>query len=75
MQQSVTSIKRTALALAFAVAVAAPVSAVDSPIKKTLDGRCLTPEHPDYWDTNVYIAKPSMDACLKSGGRPAGEGE
>lgn len=40
-------------------------------IKKTLDGRCLTPDHKDYWETKVYVAKPSMEACIKSGGKPA----
>ena len=38
-------------------------------IKKTLDGRCLAPDHEDYWKTKVYVAKPSMEDCLKSGGR------
>ena len=38
-------------------------------VKKTLDGRCLAPDHPDYWKTKVYVAKPSMEACIKSGGR------
>jgi hypothetical protein len=40
-----------------------------SPIKKTLDGRCLTPDHPDYWKTNIYIAKPSVESCIASGGQ------
>ncbi len=40
-------------------------------IKKTLDGRCLAPDHKDYWETKVYVAKPSMEACIKSGGKPA----
>ena len=40
-------------------------------VKKTLDGRCLADDHPDYWDTKIYIAKPSMDACVASGGKPA----
>ncbi len=41
----------------------------NSPIKKTLDGRCLTPDHPDYWETNIYIAKPSVESCIASGGQ------
>lgn len=54
------------LSLSSAVAMAdKPVS----PIKKTLDGRCLTPDHPDYWKTNIYIAKPSVESCIASGGQ------
>ncbi|MDA1075693.1 MAG: hypothetical protein O3A63_13170 [Proteobacteria bacterium] len=37
-------------------------------IKKTLDGRCLAPNHPEYWDTKIYVAKTSMQACIESGG-------
>ena len=40
-----------------------------SPIKKTLDGRCLTPDHPEYWKTKIYIAKPSVESCVASGGQ------
>lgn len=40
-------------------------------VKKTMDGRCLAPEHKDYWETKVYVAKPSMAECIKSGGKPA----
>ena len=43
--------------------------AAEDMVKKTLDGRCLAPDHPEYWKTKVYVAKPSMEACLKSGGR------
>lgn len=57
------------LTLALAGLTATTVSADETVIKKTLDGRCLTPEHDDYWETRVYVAKPSMEECLKSGGR------
>jgi len=40
-----------------------------SPIKKTMDGRCLTKTHSDYWKTKIYVAKPTVAACLASGGR------
>ncbi len=38
-------------------------------IKKTLDGRCLTISHTDYWKTKIYIGKPNLGACIASGGR------
>ena len=61
----------------FAIAAALLVSMVGtayadkpkSPIKKTLDGRCLKPDHPDYWNTKIYIAKPSVQSCVASGGQ------
>lgn len=40
-----------------------------SPVKKTLDGRCLTTKHTDYWKTKIYVSKPTMAACVSSGGR------
>ena len=39
-------------------------------IKKTMDGRCLTKVHKDYWKTKIYVAKPNLGACIASGGRP-----
>ncbi|MEM6708878.1 MAG: hypothetical protein AAF648_08850 [Pseudomonadota bacterium] len=65
---------RRILALSALIALCAgaqPLLAAESVIKKTLDGRCLAPNHPDYWKTKVYTAKPSMEACLKSGGKKA----
>jgi len=38
-------------------------------IKKTMDGRCLTIKHTDYWKTKIYVGKPSVEACISSGGR------
>lgn len=40
-----------------------------SPVKKTMDGRCLTTKHADYWKTKIYVSKPTMAACVASGGR------
>jgi len=40
-----------------------------SPIKKTMDGRCLTTKHADYWKTKIYVSKPTVAACVASGGR------
>ncbi len=40
-----------------------------SPIKKTLSGECLKPDHPEYWNTKIYIAKPTVEACIASGGQ------
>jgi hypothetical protein len=40
-----------------------------SPVKKTLDGRCLTTTHADYWKTKIYVSKPTLAACVASGGR------
>lgn len=48
-----------------------PAWGKDNLVKKTLDGRCLAPDHPEYWETNIYVAKPSMEACVKSGGKKA----
>lgn len=56
-------------AVAGLAALAGPAVAEETMIKKTLDGRCLAPDHKEYWKTKVYVAKPSMEACLKSGGR------
>ncbi len=50
----------------------APGIAADSVkhiVKKTMDGRCLAPGHPSYWDTKIYIKKASMQACVASGGK------
>ena len=58
-----------ALAALLVVGGTAHANKPNSPIKKTLDGRCLTPDHPDYWDTKIYIAKPSVEACVASGGQ------
>ena len=38
-------------------------------IKKTMDGRCLTINHTDYWKTKIYVGKPNLGACIASGGR------
>ena len=38
-------------------------------IKKTMDGRCLTISHTDYWKTKIYVGKPNLGACIASGGR------
>ena len=54
--------------LAPAALAAAPKKPV-SPVKKTMDGRCLTTKHKDYWKTKIYVAKPTLDACVASGGR------
>ena len=59
---------RCSLALAAGL-LAVSAFAAEDVVKKTLDGRCLAPDHPEYWKTNVYVAKPSMEECLKSGGR------
>jgi hypothetical protein len=40
-----------------------------SPVKKTMDGRCLTIKHADYWKTKIYVSKPTVAACVASGGR------
>ncbi len=58
-------------ALALGSALAVPAHADESMVKKTLDGRCLASTHKDYWETKVYVAKPSMAACVKSGGKAA----
>lgn len=52
--------------------VSAPGIAADNVkhiVKKTMDGRCLAPGHPSYWDTKIYIKKASMQACVASGGK------
>lgn len=54
-----------------AASLTAPALANESMVKKTMDGRCLASNHKDYWDTKVYVAKPSMAECLKSGGKQA----
>lgn len=38
-------------------------------VKKTMDGRCLEKQHPDFWKTKIYVAKPTVAACIASGGR------
>lgn len=38
-------------------------------VKKTMDGRCLTNSHVDYWKTKIYVGKPNLGACIASGGR------
>ncbi len=68
-------LKKTCVSLTVAASFAAllatgSAAADDVLIKKTLDGRCLAPDHPEYWDTKIYVAKTSMDACVASGGKP-----
>ncbi|MFK7913046.1 MAG: hypothetical protein AB8B93_03960 [Pseudomonadales bacterium] len=58
-------------AVMLAISAAAPAVADESMVKKTMDGRCLASDHKDYWETKVYVAKPSMAECLKSGGKQA----
>ena len=76
MHQSRSTVRlnqRTRRLLAAGAAVLACTAGVafaaEDMVKKTLDGRCLAPDHPEYWKTNVYVAKPTMEDCLKSGGR------
>jgi hypothetical protein len=61
----------TAWLTAWFLLLVAPVPSAAEPeklIKKTLDGRCLAPDHPEYWDTKIYVAKTSMEQCVASGG-------
>ncbi len=62
-----------ALVLSMSLAVSSPVEASAkkpvSPVKKTMDGRCLTIKHADYWKTKIYVSKPTLAACVASGGR------
>ncbi len=53
--------------LAMPVHGAAPKPAVL--VKKTMDGRCLTNKHPEFWKTKIYVGKPNLGACIASGGR------
>ncbi len=62
---------RMVSAFALTLMIAGPALAAETMVKKTLDGRCLDASHKDYWETKVYVAKPSMAACLKSGGKKA----
>lgn len=68
--------RRLTLALALCLATPFALSGVEasakkpvSPVKKTMDGRCLTTKHADYWKTKIYVSKPTMAACVASGGR------
>ncbi|MEZ5596099.1 MAG: hypothetical protein R3E84_06850 [Pseudomonadales bacterium] len=69
MHWSRLAILTLSLGLSSSLLAAGPVPV--SPIKKTLDGRCITKDHADYWKTKIYVAKPTLEACLASGGRGA----
>ena len=67
-----THSSRWLFALAAVVGLMGPVASageVKHIVKKTMDGRCLAPGHPEYWDTKIYVKKTSMRACVASGGR------
>lgn len=66
------SIRWFFLACAAALAIAGPVTSageVKHVVKKTMDGRCLAPGHPQYWETKIYVKKNSMRSCVASGGK------
>ena len=62
----------TVLLVASLLATSAHGAAPKKPaqlVKKTMDGRCLTNKHPDYWKTKIYVGKPNLGSCIASGGR------
>ncbi|MCR9276384.1 MAG: hypothetical protein NXH85_00320 [Pseudomonadaceae bacterium] len=71
--KSRASFKAIALSAACVVGlISGPGLAADNVkhiVKKTMDGRCLSSDHPSYWDTKIYIKKASMQACVASGGK------
>ena len=72
-EEMMSRVKNISVLAATLLAISATPSvfADESMVKKTMDGRCLASDHKDYWETKVYVAKPSMAECLKSGGKPA----
>lgn len=63
-------ISKFGIAIAMAFMMLSPAFANEPPVKKSNTGICH-PEGGTYYErTKHYTPFPSMDACIKSGGRP-----